>query len=81
MSQPLTRKRSSPSLSRHELDISGVSLREGKNPAVRSRRYQQILESVGIYMGQPEPPLRAAQTDKALCQELLKKEQPVPPTA
>ncbi len=78
MSQPLTRKRSSPSLSRHESDISGVSLREGKNPAVRSRRYQQILESVGIYMGQPEPPLRAAQTDKALCQELLKKAQPVP---
>ena len=29
-------------------------------------------------MGQPEPHLRAAQTDKALCQELLKKEQPVP---
>lgn len=40
--------------------------------------YQQILESVGIYMGQPEPHLRAAQTDKALCQELLKKEQSVP---
>lgn len=78
MSQSLTRKRSSPSLSRHESDISGVLLREGKNPAVRSRRYQQILESVGICMGQPEPHLRAAQTDKALCQELLKKEQPVP---
>ena len=78
MSQSLTRKRSSPSLSRHESDISGVSLREGKNPAVRSQRYHQILESVGIYMGQPEPHLRAAQTDKALCQELLKEEQPVP---
>jgi len=77
MSQPLTRKRSTPSLSKHESDISGVSLREGKNPAVRSRRYQQILESVGIYMGQPEPHLRAAQTDKALCQDLLQKEQPV----
>lgn len=78
MSQPLTRRRSTPSISKHESDISGVSLREGKNPAVRSRRYQQILESVGIYMGQPEPHLRAAQTDKALCQELLKKAQPVP---
>ena len=78
MSQSLTRKRSSPSLSRHESDISGVSLREGKNPAVRSRRYQQILESMGIYMGQPESHLRAAQTDKTLCQELLKEEQPVP---
>ena len=78
MSQSLTRKRSTPSISKHESDISGVSLREGKNPAVRSRRYQQILESVGIYMGQPEPHLRAAQTDKAFCQELLLKEQPVP---
>ena len=29
-------------------------------------------------MGQPEPHLRAAQTEKALCQDLLKKEQPVP---
>ena len=29
-------------------------------------------------MGQPEPYLRVAQTDKALCQKLLKKEQPVP---
>ncbi|KAI4225204.1 MAG: hypothetical protein LQ349_007105, partial [Xanthoria aureola] len=78
MSQPLTRKRSTPSLSKHESDISGVSLREGKNPAVRSRRYQQILESVGICMGQPEPHVRAAQADMALCQELLQKEQPVP---
>ncbi|MCJ1425257.1 hypothetical protein MMC29_003145 [Sticta canariensis] len=78
MTHSLTRKRSTPSLSKHESDITGVSLREGKNPAVRSRRYQQILESVGIYMGQPEPHLRATQTDKAFCQELLKKEQPVP---
>ncbi|KAL8906160.1 MAG: hypothetical protein Q9207_002193 [Kuettlingeria erythrocarpa] len=78
MSHSLTRKRSTPSVSKHESDLSGVSLREGKNPAVRSRRYQHILESVGISMGQPEPHLRAAQADKALCQELLKKEQPVP---
>ena len=78
MSQPLTQKRSTPSLSKHESDISGVSLREGKNPAVRSRRYEQILESVGIYMGQPEPHLRAAQTDKVFCQELVLQEQPVP---
>ena len=78
MTHSLTRKRSSPSLSKHESDISGVSLRPGKNPAVRSRRYQQILESVGIYMGQPEPHLRVAQADKALCQKLLKKGPPVP---
>ena len=78
MTQPLTRKRSTPSLSKHESDISGVSLREGKNPAVKSRRYQQILESVGIYMGQPEPNSRAVQSDKAFCQELLKRKWTVP---
>ena len=78
MTHPLTRKRSTPSLSKHESDISGVSLREGKNPLVKSRRYEQILKSVGIYMGQPEPHMRAAQVDKALCGELLNKEQPVP---
>lgn len=78
MAQELTRKRSTPSLSKHESDISGVSLREGKNPAVKSRRYQQVLESAGIYMGQPEQYLRASQTDKVLCQDLLKEEQPVP---
>ena len=78
MSQSLTRKRSTPSLSKHESNTSGVSLREGKNPAVKSRRYQQIIESVGIYMGQPEPHLRANKADKALCRGLLDKEQPVP---
>jgi hypothetical protein len=78
MNQPLTRKRSTPSVSKHESDISGVTLREGKNPLVRSRRYEQILASVGIHMGQPEPQLRAAQIDVDLCQDLLKTEQPVP---
>lgn len=78
MSQLLTRKRSTRSLGKNESDISGVSLREPKNPAVKSRRYQEILESVGIYMNQPAPHLRAAKTDEDLCQELLKKKQPVP---
>ncbi|KAL8644824.1 MAG: hypothetical protein Q9210_007051 [Variospora velana] len=79
MTHSLTRKRSTPSISKHESDISGVSLREGKNPLVKSRRYEQILKSVGIYMAQPEPHLRATNVDKALCRELLNKEQPVPP--
>ncbi|KAL8700427.1 MAG: hypothetical protein Q9201_005455 [Fulgogasparrea decipioides] len=78
MSQSLTRKRSTPSSSKHESDITGVSIREGKNPLVKSRRYESLLVSAGIYMGQPEPHLRATQADKALCQELLNKEQPVP---
>lgn len=78
MAYSLTRKRSTPSLSKHESDISGVSLREGKNPLVKSRRYQQVLESAGIHMGQPEQHLRASHTEKILCQELLKEGQPMP---
>ncbi len=76
MSQPLNRKRSTPSLSKHDSDISGVSLREGKNPAVKSRRYESILASAGIYMGKPEMP----PTDecKVLCQALLQTEQSTP---
>ena len=56
MSQPLNRKRSTPSLSKHDSDISSVSLREGKNPAVKSRRYESILISARIYIGKPEMP-------------------------
>ena len=76
MSQPLTRKRSTPSISKHESDISGVSLREGKNPAVKSRRYETILASARIYMGKPEmPPINEC---KSLCQTLLHTEQSTP---
>ena len=76
MNQSLTRKRSTPSLSKHESDISGVSLREGKNPAVKSRRYETILASAGIYMGKPEiPPTNEC---KSLCQALLHTEQSTP---
>lgn len=76
MAYSLTRKRSTPSLSKHESDISGVSLREGKNPDVKSRRYEVILASAGIYMGKPEMP----PTDecKSLCQALLHTEQSTP---
>ena len=76
MSQPLTRKRSTPSLSKHESYISGVSLREGKNPAVKSRRYETILASAGIYMGKPEiPPTNEC---RSLCHALLHTEQSIP---
>ncbi|KAI9670787.1 MAG: hypothetical protein M1817_003898 [Caeruleum heppii] len=73
----LTRKRSTPSLSKRESDISGVSLREGKNPAVRNRRYEQILVSVGIYMDRGD---EEAITDasKILCKTLLDTNQIVP---
>ena len=78
MSQSLTRKRSTQSLSKSESDISGVSLRSGKNPAVKSRRYEQLLAIAHIYMGQPEPHMTVTKADKDLCRMLLDKEQPVP---
>jgi len=77
MTHSLTRKRSTPSLSKHESDISGVSLREGKNPLVKSRRYEQLLISAGIYMDDDD---KVATTNecKALCQTLLNADQTVP---
>lgn len=77
MTHSLTRKRSTPSLSKHESDISGVSLREGKNPAVKSRRYEQLLISAGIYMDE-EDKVAATEECKALCQTLLNADQIVP---
>ncbi|MCJ1422374.1 hypothetical protein MMC29_000254 [Sticta canariensis] len=76
MAHSLTRKRSTPSLSKHESDITGVSLREGKNPAVKSRRYETILASASIYMGKPEmPPTNEC---KSFCKTILHAEQPTP---
>jgi len=76
MTHSLTRKRSTPSLSKHESDISGVSLREGKNPLVKSRRYETILASARIYMGKPKmPPTNEC---KSLCKNMLHAEQPTP---
>ncbi len=76
MTHSLTRKRSTPSLSKYESDISGVFLREGKNPAVKSRRYETILASASIYMGKPEmPPTNEC---KSFCKTMLHAEQPTP---
>ena len=77
MTHSLTRKRSTPSLSKHESDITGVSLREGKNPLVKSRRYEQILVSAGIYMDDDDK-VAATKECKALCQTLLNTDQAVP---
>ena len=77
MAQSLTRKRSTPSLSKHESDISGVSLREGKNPLVKSRRYEQILVSAGIYMDDDDK-VATTNESKVLCQNLLNADQTVP---
>ena len=77
MARSLTRKRSTPSLSKYESDTNGVSLREGKNPLVKSRRYEQILVSAGIYMDDDD---KVATTNecKSLCQTLLNADQTVP---
>ena len=77
MAQSLTRKRSTPSLSKHESDISGVSLREGNNPLVKSRRYEQILVSAGIYMDDDDK-VATTNESKVLCQNLLNADQTVP---
>lgn len=50
MTHSLTQKRSTSSLSKNESDISDVSLREGKNPLVKSQHYKQILVSASIYI-------------------------------
>ena len=77
MTNSLTRKRSSSSLSKHESDLSGISLRDGKNPAVKSRRYEQVLASASIYMDD-EDRLATTKECKALCQTLLNAAQVVP---
>ncbi len=77
MTHSLIRKRSTPSLSKHESDISGVSLREGKNPVVKSRRYEHLLMSAGIYMNDDDKVVTTKEC-KALCQTLLNTDQTVP---
>lgn len=77
MTHSLIRKRSTPSLSKHESDISGVSLREGKNPAVKSRRYEQLLISAGICMDDDDKVTTTGEC-KALRQTLLIADQTVP---
>ena len=76
MTHLLTRKRSTPSLSKHESDISSVSLREGKNPLVKSRRYKTILASARIYIGKPKMP--PTNEYKSLYKNMLHAEQPTP---
>jgi hypothetical protein len=78
MSHLLTRIRSTPSLSNKQSETINGSFREGKSPAVTSQRYEQILASAGIYMGQPEPHLRLIDAGKVLCQKMLNTEQSIP---
>lgn len=77
MSQSLTRKRSTPSFSKHGSDTSGVSMREGKNLEVKSRRYEQLLVSAGIYMDDDDK-VAPSEECKAMCQTLLDADQAVP---
>ena len=77
MTKSLTRKRSSPALSKHESDISGVTVRPGKNPAVKSRRYEQFLVAAGIYMDDDDMVAPTKQC-KVLCRTLLNARQTVP---
>ena len=78
MSLTLARKRSSASLNKHESETTGSSsIREGKNPAVKSRRYEQLLVSAGIYMDDDDE-VAPHQGCKSMCQTLLQTDQVVP---
>jgi len=57
----------------HESEISDISLREGKNPVVKSRRYEHLLTSVGIYMDDDDK-VTTTKECKSLCQTLLNAE-------
>ena len=75
MSQSLTRKRSTPSLSNKQSE--SISFREGKNPAVRSPLYEKTLAANDIFMdddGEVVP----ADACKTLCQVMLGTEQAIP---
>lgn len=76
MIRQLTRKRSTPSFRSEQAETSSGSVKDGKNPAVRSRRYETTLADVAINMGKPEiPPLDSCKT---LCHTLLDAECPTP---
>ncbi|KAI9799450.1 MAG: hypothetical protein M1825_004550 [Sarcosagium campestre] len=75
--QMLIRKRSNPSLQNRPSEDSSTSVREGKNPAVKSRRYVQLLALASIYMTDNDD-VATTDTCKALCQTLLNREQTVP---
>ena len=78
MSQSLTRKRSTQSLSRQESDQSGTRVRVEKKVEATSRRYEVLLLTAGIHMDEPEISLQATEADEAFCRELLNKVQSVP---
>jgi hypothetical protein len=75
MNPLLKRKTSSSSLSKQS-EMSDGSVREGKNPAAKSRLYEKNLAAAGIYMG-GGPGI--TNTCRALCKSLLAAEQPLPP--
>jgi hypothetical protein len=70
----LDKKRLSSSLSKKS-ETSNRSLREGKNPAVKSRLYKKTLAVAGIYI---DGGSKIIEADRALYKTLLKSEQPLP---
>jgi hypothetical protein len=75
MNPLLKRKTSSSSLSKKS-ETSDGSVREGKNPAAKSRLYEKTLAAASIYMGGGPGITDAC---RALCKSLLEAEQPLPP--
>ncbi|KAL8994649.1 MAG: hypothetical protein Q9169_005429 [Polycauliona sp. 2 TL-2023] len=78
MSLTLRRKRSSASLSKDGSETTGsCSIRPGKNPAVKSRRYEQLLAMAGIHMDNVDH-VTPHQECETLCQTLLETDQAIP---
>lgn len=76
MIHSLTWKRSTLSLSKHESNISDISLRERKNSVVKSWHYEQLLTSADIYMHDDDKMITTKEC-KTLCQTLLNANQTV----
>lgn len=73
MAPALGKKRSESSLRSKQSESPSVSFREGKNPLVRDRLYEDTLRSVGVYMN--DIGVAPLDTCKDLCQTLLSREQ------
>ncbi|KAH7317322.1 hypothetical protein BKA65DRAFT_529799 [Rhexocercosporidium sp. MPI-PUGE-AT-0058] len=76
MDPPLLKRKTSSSSVGRRSEASDGSVREGKNPAAKSRLYEKTLQATGIYIG-GGPGITDA--SRALCKSLLEAEQPLPP--
>ncbi|KAI4257287.1 MAG: hypothetical protein LQ352_001699 [Teloschistes flavicans] len=77
MNQSLTRKRSTPSIAAEQASTpsNSISVREGKNPAARSPRYEDLLRTAGIFMSRQPGVDLPTNDSKGLIRTLMDTEQ------